>query len=123
MGLREEGPADDRIEAFLDDGGSFDLLLEFDHRPPALTADDARRVMQRLTEAAGIEVAEGYLQPHGGRQGIDEVIIRTRRFAAAARVLDDSEELVRERYSHIEAGESAEELGKVIETVDKAGGD
>jgi integrase len=120
-GLRDDGLADDRIEAILAERGPFDLLREFEHRPPALTTDGARRVMQAVTEAAGIEVAEGYLQPHGGRRGIGEVMVRTRGFTAAARVLDDSEEMVRQRYSHIEAGELAEELGAAIDAVD--GGD
>ena len=34
-----------------------------------------------------------------------EVLVRTSGYTVAARYLDNSEEMVRERYSHIEAGE------------------
>jgi hypothetical protein len=119
-GLQADGLSDEEIQDLRADHGPFELLAEFEHRPPALTTDGARRVMQRLTERAGLDVEEGYLQPHGGRRGVGEVVVRTRGFTAAARVLDDSEEMVRERYSHIEAGELAEDLGAAIDAVDGA---
>lgn len=37
---------------------------------------------------------------------------------AAARLLDDTEEMVRERYPHIEAGELADEAGEVFDAQD-----
>jgi len=42
---------------------------------------------------------------HGGRRGMGEVLVRAFGYTVAARYLDNSEEMVRERYSHIEAGE------------------
>ena len=78
--------------------------------PPALGKDGARTRMERLCEAAGIEIDDrhGYLAPHGGRRGMGEVLVRQFGYAAAARYLDISEEVVRESYSHIEAGEQAD---------------
>jgi len=46
-----------------------------------------------------------YLELHGGRRGVGEVLVRQFGYAAAARYLDNSEEQVREAYQHIEAAE------------------
>jgi len=116
--LQADGLDDEEIQPLRAEHGPFELLAEFGHAPPPLTTDGARRVMQRVTERADIEVDEGYLQPHGGRRGIGEIVVRTQGFTAAARVLDDAEEMVRQRYSHIEAGELADDLGDAIESVD-----
>ncbi len=69
--------------------------------------------MRRLCDAAEIDLDDehGYLVPHGGRRGVGEVMVRQRGFTAAARLLDNSEAVVRESYSHIEAKEMAEAAG------------
>lgn len=87
-----------------------DLLLALDEDicPPSITTDGARSILQRLSEAADIDVdhpKHDYLAPHGGRRGMGEVLVRAFGYTVAARYLDNSEEMVRERYSHIEAGE------------------
>lgn len=78
--------------------------------PPSIATDAARRRMKKLCEAAGIEIDDqhGYLAPHGGRRGMGEVLVRQSGYAAAARYLDNSEQMVREAYSHIEANERAD---------------
>ncbi|WP_425607586.1 hypothetical protein [Natrinema zhouii] len=78
--------------------------------PPALTTHGAREVLKRLTADAGIDLDDkhGYLAPHGARRGVGEVLVRAYGHAEAARYLDNSEKIVREHYSHIEAGELAE---------------
>ena len=59
------------VDALVEDLGSIDAVLqERDVAPPALTTDGARTVLKRLTEAAEIDVDEGYLQPHGARRGM-----------------------------------------------------
>jgi len=87
-----------------------ELLAEYDVAPPALTTHGARTVLKRLTDEAGIDLDDkhGYLAPHGARRGVGEVLVRAYGHAEAARYLDNSEEIVREHYSHIEAGELAE---------------
>jgi hypothetical protein len=52
-----------------------DLLLALDEdiRPPSITTDGARSILQRLSEAAEIDIdhpKHDYLAPHGGRRGM-----------------------------------------------------
>ena len=117
-GLRDERDwSTAEIEASVDEltghADVFDALREHELTPPSINTDGARRVMRRLCEDAGIELEDrhGYLAPHGGRRGAGEVMVRQRGFTAAARLLDNSEAVVRQSYSHIEAKEMAEDAG------------
>jgi len=98
-----------------------DLLLALDEniRPKSITTDGARSILRRVTNDASIEISHPkheYLAPHGGRRGMGEVLVRAFGYTVAVRYLDNSEEMVRERYSYIEAGE----LGNVAtETLNK----
>ena len=47
-----------------------------------------------------------------------EVLVRAFGYTVAARYLDDSEEMVRERYSHIEAGELEDVATEALEQID-----
>jgi integrase len=103
-----------------------DLLLALAEniRPPSMTTDGTRSILKRLTEAADIEIdhpKHDYLAPHGGRRGMGEVLVRAFGYTAAARYLDNSEEMVRERYSHIEAGELGDVATEALEEIDSAG--
>jgi hypothetical protein len=77
--------------------------------------------MKRLCDDAGIELDDchGYLAPHGGRRGMGEVLVRQFGYATAARYLDNSEQMVRERYSHIEAGEQADMATEALAVSDQ----
>ena len=102
-----------------------DLLLavEADIRPPSITTDGARSILQRLSEDAEIDIdhpKHGYLAPHGGRRGMGEVLVRAFGYTVAARYLDNSEEMVRERYSHIEAGELGDVATEALEAIEGA---
>ncbi|OLZ39353.1 hypothetical protein A6E15_18405 [Natrinema saccharevitans] len=117
-GLRDEGGwSDAKIEEFVDEltgqVAVVDVLREHELTPPSINTDGARRIMRRLCEDAEIRLEDkhGYLAPHGGRRGAGEVMVRQRGFTAAARLLDNSEEVVRQSYSHIEAKEMAEDAG------------
>lgn len=109
--LAERGMSNEEIVDIRDQHES-DLLVccEHDIRPPSLTPNAARRIMKRLCGGADIELDDqhGYLVPHGGRRGMGEVLVRIYGYTAAARYLDNSEEMVREAYSHIDAGEQAD---------------
>ncbi|UHQ95054.1 tyrosine-type recombinase/integrase [Haloterrigena alkaliphila] len=117
-GLRAEYDwSDDEIEGFVDDltgqTDVFEALRDYELTPPSINTDGARRIMRRLCSEADLEL-EGkhdYLAPHGGRRGAGEVMVRQRGFTAAARLLDNSEEVVRTSYSHIEAKEMAKDAG------------
>ena len=100
-----------------------DLLLALDEniRPPSITTDGARSILQRLSTDAEIDIdhpKHDYLAPHGGRRGMGEVLVRAFGYTVAARYLDNSEEMVRERYSHIEAGELGDVATEALEEID-----
>ena len=50
---------------------------------------------------------------------MEEVLVRAFGYTVAARYLDNSEEMVRERYSHIEAGELGDVATEALEEIDK----
>jgi hypothetical protein len=116
-GLRPDAIADRRGEHARD----LLLALEADVRPPSITTAGARAVLRRLSDEAGLEIdhpKHDYLAPHGGRRGMGEVLVRAFGYTAAARYLDNSEEMVRERYSHIEAGELGDVATEALADVD-----
>jgi hypothetical protein len=88
-----------------------------------MTTDAGRHVLERQCDQAGIELGDDhdYLMPHGARRGAGEVLVRTSGHAAAARALDNSEEVVREHYSHIEAGDLADQMTDAFEEADQQG--
>ena len=89
-----------------------------------MTTDAGRHVLKRLCDQAGIDLGNDhdYLMPHGARRGAGEVLVRTSGHAAAARALDNSEEVVREHYSHIEAGDLVEQMTTAFEKRTKRSG-
>jgi integrase len=100
-----------------------DLLLALDEdiRPPSITTDGARSILQRLTEAAEIGIdhpKHDYLAPHGGRRGMGEVLVRAFGYTVAARYLDNSEGMARERYSYIEVGELGDVATEALNEID-----
>jgi len=97
------------------------LAPDGDVRPPSITADGARSILQRLLAEADIDIAHpkhDYLAPHGGRRKMGEVLVRAFGYTVAARYLDNSEETVRERYSHIEAGELGDVATEALDGID-----
>ena len=114
--LTERGYTKKEIEEIKEDQSLIESCVEIDVVPPSITTDAGRHVLKRLCEQAGIELDDDeYLMPHGARRGAGEVLVRTSGHAAAARVLDNSEEVVREHYSHIEAGDLAEQMTDAFE--------
>lgn len=110
VALRNRGLSGTEIDRRLDRQSPLDILREVGGAPPAITTDGARRVLDELTEGAGLDPADGrhdYLAPHGARRGAGEAMVRRHGVTAAARLLDNSERVVRDAYSHIEAGEIA----------------
>jgi integrase len=122
--LNSRGYTDTEVEEMRAGRSLIEVCLECDVVPPSMTTDAGRHVLKRLCEEAGIELSEDeeYLMPHGARRGAGEVLVRTSGHAAAARALDNSEEVVREHYSHIEAGELADQMTDAFEETDQQGG-
>jgi integrase len=122
-GLTARGYAESEIEELRADRSQIELCVEFDITPPSMTTDAGRHVLKRLCDQAGIELDDehDYLMPHGARRGAGEVLVRTSGHSAAARALDNSEEVVREHYSHIEAGDLADQMTNAFEEADQRG--
>jgi integrase len=99
-------------------GDIFEALREHDVRPPAMTTDGGRRLFRRLSEEAGIEVEEGYLQLHGARRGVGRVLALEQGANAAADQLANSVKVVEESYSDILASERAEKTGEAFDQHD-----
>ena len=118
--LTERGYDDTAIEDIRSERTVFETCREFDVAPPSITTDAARRILRQRCADADIDLEDGhdYLKPHGARRGAGEVLVRTFGHAAAARALDNSEEIVREHYSHIEAGDMADRMADAFEEVD-----
>ncbi len=123
-GLTARGYTETEIEEMHADRSQIEACLEVDIVPPSMTTDAGRHVLKRLCDEAGIELGDDhdYLMPHGARRGAGEVLVRTSGHAAAARALDNSEEVVREHYSHIEAGDLADQMTTAFEEADQQGG-
>jgi hypothetical protein len=120
--LADRGGRPDAIDELRDEYAR-DLLLALDEdiRPPSITTDGARSILQRLSDDAEVDVdhpKHDYLAPHGGRRGMGEVLVRAFGYTVAARYLDNSEEMVRERYSHIEAGELGDVATEALDEID-----
>jgi len=99
-----------------------DLLLALDEdiRPPSITTDGARSILQRLSEAAEIDIGHpkhDYLAPTVAGVGWGSPCPAFG-YTVAARYLDNSEEMVRERYSHIEAGELGDVATEALNEID-----
>lgn len=109
---------DDRREEYARD---FLLARDVGRDVPALTTNGGRRILARLTEEAGVSVdgKHDYLVLHGGRRGMGETMVRKYGYAAAARFLDNSEKMVRDHYSHIEASVKADLATGALEETDR----
>lgn len=100
-----------------------DLLLALDEdvQPPLITTDGTRSILQRPSEAAEMDInprKHDYPVPHGGRCGMGVVHIRSFGYTVAARYLDNPEEMVRERYLHIEARDLGDIATEALEDID-----
>ncbi|WP_340100495.1 site-specific integrase [Salinibaculum salinum] len=91
------------------------LALSEDIEIPSMTTDGCRKTLASLCEEADIEPEKhDYLTPHGARRGIGEILVRQFDFKTAARYLDNSVEVVREHYSHIEAKKLADLISPAL---------
>jgi integrase len=75
--------------------------------------------MQRLTDAADIDVEEGYLQLHGGRRGLGDLLYRQDRGHAQDILRHDDLSTTQAAYQHIDAEERREQLDSYLQHTDK----
>jgi integrase len=122
-GLREDGLSSEEIDMRLDEQSALSVLREHSFVPPAITTDGVRRLMRTLSANAdvpGIDTESGeYLELHGGRRGAGDTLVREVGWEQAQRLLrHKSPETTMNAYSHISAGEIAEDAGDAFDQAD-----
>jgi len=96
-------------------GDIWDLLRTARIQPPALTTGGARKVMQRLTEQADIQMKDGYLKLHGGRRGLGDLLYRQDRGHAQDILRHKDLATTQSAYQHIDAEERRAQLDAHLE--------
>lgn len=99
------------------------VYREYELVPTAMSTDDARRLMKRLTVAADVPEIDAeageYLELHGGRRGAGDTLVREKGFEQAQQLMrHNSPQTTTDAYSHISASEIAEDAGDAFEQAD-----
>lgn len=113
--LGERGWESEDIEELLAEAPVDEVLREHNVVPPAITVRGARSLMQRLCEAADIDVDGGYLKPHGARRGLGDALYRESAELAQSALRHSDVRTTHSAYSHIDASETADAVGSVLE--------
>jgi integrase len=116
--LPEHGLSGEKVETLLEDNDIEALLHEYEIAPPNLTTRSVRRILGDLCDEAGInpDGPVDYLQPHGARRGVGDVLYRERGPAAAQRALrHEDPQTTAKAYQHIDAGDLAEDVSDVFD--------
>ncbi len=111
--LVERGHDEATIDQLLDPySDPLDAYYKHNLRPPSMSTTGGRNLLQRLTEAAEVDVStdsKDYLTLHGGRRGVGEQYRREDGLSSAQKALRHSDPSTTENmYSHIEASEISE---------------
>lgn len=114
-GLATRGFDEDEIETLLDEHGPDAVLRDHEIAPPSITTAGARSLMRRLCDEAGVDIDGEYLKPHGARRGLGDALYRESAELAQDALRHSSVETTHEAYSHVEAGETAERVGDVLD--------
>jgi integrase len=122
-GLHEDGVPPEEIDPTLDEQSTLGVLREYGFVPPAITTDGARRLMRTLSEKAEVPRIDAdngeYLELHGGRRGAGDTLVREVGWEQAQRLLrHQSPETTMNAYSHISAGEIADDASEAFEETD-----
>lgn len=108
------------LESEVDD--ILSIFYERDTSPPSITTAGARSLMQTICSDANIpDLDDGeYLEPHGGRRGAGDTLVREKGFEAAQRLLrHQNPETTMKSYSHISASEVADDASDAFEQADQ----
>lgn len=105
----------DEANARLDDADVDDVLRAADVAPPAITTEGARRVLERVADAADVDVDGEPPLPHGARRGLGDELFRTDRGLAQDVLRHKSLSTTKEAYSHIDASERGEAVSDVLD--------
>lgn len=111
----------DAFDAQLDAtaGDIWQVLRDAEITPPVLTTAGARSLMERLTNEADIDVEEGYLQLHGGRRGLGDLLYRQDRGHAQDILRHNDLSTTQAAYQHVEAEERRQQLDHYLDRIDE----
>ena len=105
----------DAGDARLDDADVDDVLREEVIAPPAITTEGARRVLERVADAADVDIDGKPPLPHGARRGLGDELFRTDRGLAQDVLRHKSLSTTKEAYSHIDASERGDAVSDVLD--------
>ena len=114
--LADAGYDIEEIEEAIDEHDRLALYREYEFVPPALTTNGGRTVMRCICDTADIMLdgEHDYLTPHSGRRGAGGILYREDPVLAQTALRHRSIETTKDRYSYIEAGETASRAGDVF---------
>lgn len=83
--------------------------------PPSISKNGARRLMQRLCEAAEIDIDGEYLKPHGGRRGLGHKLYASGEAVTAQKALrHQSIKTTHDSYQDLQPSQVAEQVADVL---------
>lgn len=92
-----------------------DVLRENDIAPPSITTEGTRRVLERVADAADVDIDGKPPLPHGARRGLGDELFRTDRGLAQDVLRHKSLSTTKEAYSHIDASERGEAVSELLD--------
>lgn len=106
----------DRIEELLEEHAIDDIIREYAVVLPSISTTGARNLMQRLCDAADLDIDGEYLKPHGARRGLGhELYSKGHAELAQSALRHSSIETTHESYSDIRATETARRVDDVLD--------
>jgi integrase len=113
--LDNEGLIESEIEQLLQDNSPDEVIREYKITPPALSKNGARNVVQRLCNEADVEIDGEPLKLHGARRGLGHELYQKGHAELAQSALRHSSiDVTHESYSDIQASETADKVGDVL---------
>ena len=106
-------------DADLSDVDIEELLREHETPPPSITVDAARRRVQKMCEAADIQVNGEYLKLHGARRGIGHKLFEIDRAEAQDLLGHQNPETTKRAYSDRVAEERSERVSELLDGSDE----
>ncbi len=114
--LPSQGYTTEEVESLLAENDDvYTVIREHGLRPPSLSKNGARSIVESLCEQAGIKIGGEPLKLHGARRGLGHELYRTGHAELAQSALrHTSIEVTHDSYSDIQASETAEKVGDVL---------
>lgn len=115
--LPDQEFSDEEIEALLAENDVESTLREYELTPPSLSKNGARSVVSTLCEEAGVTIDGEPLKLHGARRGLGhELYSKGYAELAQSALRHTSIEVTHDSYSDIQASETAEKVGDILDS-------